>query len=568
MQNILIYGLALDQQSHWLQALANCGFNLNEMTFYFENRFKKIKQHSNSIQFDHVFLLDSSTSSINTSDVATLFPEHDIHYLDNNSDGDQLDSFLKNFIQTKQNTSQSLLNFPKLCNHLLEQNKQTTGTLQHILSKIQQAVFIFNSNILFSNALAKKIQPSLPDNFQQLLASQQPSINLDIDNNFIKIPVSYYSITWNNQPANLCIFNPLHSYSTNYTHQHNRLDALLNEYGEAELQENENQIRLDLLLKSAGEGYWDWYIPDAKVFFSPRWKNMLGYHENELPSTFNTWINLIHPSDLGKFLLVWTDYMDNNDTFFSIEYRICHKDGSYVWYEARGFKDNDELGNPVRIAGSHIDISQRKHAEQELLDYQQNLEAIIAQRTKELQNANQELEQQAMRDPLTGIANRRHMDEYLAQEFHRAAREHTTLSLIMLDIDHFKAYNDNYGHQQGDHCVQQVAHCIEQSMLRPTDMVARYGGEEFLVLLPGTNLTGAITVAKTICKNISRLETIKQCPINNKPMSLSVGLISCDTDHNTNPEYWIKQADEALYKAKENGRDQICYYRNGIIMTA
>ncbi|MFA9202275.1 MAG: diguanylate cyclase domain-containing protein, partial [Candidatus Nanopelagicaceae bacterium] len=125
-----------------------------------------------------------------------------------------------------------------------------------------------------------------------------------------------------------------------------------------------------------------------------------------------------------------------------------------------------------------------------------------------LQTANQKLQKLAILDGLTGIANRRYFDLVLDKEWQRLAREQQPLSLILCDIDYFKAYNDTYGHQQGDRCLKQVAQILQQSTRRPADLVARYGGEEFAIILPNTDLQGALFIAKNIKQELAQ----KQLP--------------------------------------------------------
>ncbi len=175
---------------------------------------------------------------------------------------------------------------------------------------------------------------------------------------------------------------------------------------------------------------------------------------------------------------------------------------------------------------------------------------------QQLQLANQQLNDLANTDCLTQLANRRHFDHYIHEEWKRLKREKLPLSLILCDIDYFKKYNDFYGHPEGDVCLQRVTQAISDSVKRPCDLVARYGGEEFAVLLPNTDGDGAIQVAKRIQKNIAELKIPHLKSDFNQYVTLSLGITSLIPSLDITPDQFIKMADQALYDAKENGRNQ------------
>lgn len=175
----------------------------------------------------------------------------------------------------------------------------------------------------------------------------------------------------------------------------------------------------------------------------------------------------------------------------------------------------------------------------------------------QLQQANQELRRLASSDSLTQVANRRRFDECLNQEWQRSVRETIPLSLILCDIDFFKAYNDTHGHQTGDHCLRQVARAISSAVKRPVDLVARYGGEEFAVVLPNTPSEGALQVAEEIQSNLKALKLIHPSSPASAYVTLSLGVTSTVPSHKSSPEMLIAAADKALYQAKAKGRDAI-----------
>jgi two-component system, cell cycle response regulator len=176
-----------------------------------------------------------------------------------------------------------------------------------------------------------------------------------------------------------------------------------------------------------------------------------------------------------------------------------------------------------------------------------------------LKNANMRLTYEANIDSLTQIANRRRFDEYITQEWSRCDREREHLSVLLCDVDYFKAYNDTYGHQAGDSCLYEVAKGIERAVKRPADIAFRYGGEEFAVILPHTNGEGAIKVAEEIQEQIQNLNLIHTASKIGNTVTLSVGVSSIVPNTQTSSHNLISTADSALYDAKIQGRNRIIY---------
>ncbi len=175
----------------------------------------------------------------------------------------------------------------------------------------------------------------------------------------------------------------------------------------------------------------------------------------------------------------------------------------------------------------------------------------------ELKRQRDLLERLHITDALTGIANRRRFDLSLEHEWKRAIRMQGCISLIMIDIDFFKQFNDIYGHAAGDDCLQKVAQALDKVSEREIDLVARYGGEEFVAVLPGTDIEGAMTVAKTMKDCIIALKIPHQGTSIGECISISLGVSSNSNNDIEAPQVLLKKADEALYKAKENGRNQV-----------
>lgn len=176
-------------------------------------------------------------------------------------------------------------------------------------------------------------------------------------------------------------------------------------------------------------------------------------------------------------------------------------------------------------------------------------------RNSELQAARDQLERISLTDSLTGLANRRHFDQHLAQEWARAQREGTKVSLIMIDIDHFKSYNDEYGHPAGDQCLRRVAEALQGIAQRPVDLVARYGGEEFAIILPQTEApTQVAEQCRQVVENLQLPHAFSEVAT---VITISAGVCSHRPGANDLPEALTEGADHALYQAKEAGRNRV-----------
>ena len=175
----------------------------------------------------------------------------------------------------------------------------------------------------------------------------------------------------------------------------------------------------------------------------------------------------------------------------------------------------------------------------------------------ELENANKELQLLTKLDGLTKIANRRSFDICIKQEGDRARRDKSPLSLIMCDVDYFKIYNDTYGHQLGDSCLKKIATKINNACQRPGDLASRYGGEEFAIVLPNTDPAGASLIANTISQNIKSLKIKNKGSLTNKFVTISIGIATMSITHKSSIKTLINDADKALYRAKNKGRNCI-----------
>jgi diguanylate cyclase (GGDEF)-like protein len=181
--------------------------------------------------------------------------------------------------------------------------------------------------------------------------------------------------------------------------------------------------------------------------------------------------------------------------------------------------------------------------------------ATFVDRTEQ-QAQSEALRKLAYMDGLTGLANRRHFDTTLQAEWRRCRRSGKPLALVMLDIDHFKLYNDRYGHQQGDEALKAVATALRTGLARPHDLVARYGGEEFVCLLPECDLAGARHKAQALCRAVQALGLEHKGSLVASVVTISAGVASQVPDGDSTPEALLAQADAHLYRAKQRGRNR------------
>lgn len=231
--------------------------------------------------------------------------------------------------------------------------------------------------------------------------------------------------------------------------------------------------------------------------------------------------------------------LDKTGRYGPYEKEYIHADGHLVPVRLSG--QIVEIDGEQYIWSSVEDITDRKHAEEELTRLYKKVERLSFQ------------------DELTGIANRRMLDQTLDREWKRAQRDQTSLSLIMLDIDYFKQYNDCYGHQQGDECLKQVAKSLSKVTRRAIDLISRYGGEEFVILLPETNKDQSIKLTEQ-CLNVVKEQSLphKLSKVSDV-VTVSAGVCTAIPAVEAQPSILIETADKLLYQAKQKGRNRFEY---------
>ncbi len=224
--------------------------------------------------------------------------------------------------------------------------------------------------------------------------------------------------------------------------------------------------------------------------------------------------------------------------------RNYRKDGRLFYNELSVSPVHDASGTVTHFMGIQRDVTSRV-----------TLEANLHQRNKELHTANERLRLLSIADSLTGLFNRGHFDEQLVTQWRIARRTRSTMSIFMIDIDHFKAYNDSYGHRAGDTCLREVARALGSAFMRVSDFVARYGGEEFVVLSAGMTVDQASRYADSLCERVCALK-IPHAATPGGIVSVSVGHATARGDELLTAAALVSQADEALYRAKAEGRNR------------
>ncbi len=184
------------------------------------------------------------------------------------------------------------------------------------------------------------------------------------------------------------------------------------------------------------------------------------------------------------------------------------------------------------------------------------LQQELDERTQQLDAADKALRKLATVDGLTGISNHRHFRDFLETEWRRSVRDHAPLSIIMMDIDYFKTYNDSFGHQAGDECLRRVAAALAEGVGRPGDLVARYGGEEFVAVLGATDQDGALVLAERLRVHVEALALPHPRSLCSNVVTVSSGVGSVFPVHGGNPDELVGEADRALYRAKREGRNR------------
>jgi diguanylate cyclase (GGDEF)-like protein/PAS domain S-box-containing protein len=273
------------------------------------------------------------------------------------------------------------------------------------------------------------------------------------------------------------------------------------------------------------------------TYVSPAVEDLIGWRPGELIDQML--LAQVHPDDREKVEEAVRGVRYSSERVI-LEYRTQKRNGDYIWVESslRLFRHR-RTRTPAGILSLVRDISERKRSEVLLVEAYEALEGL------------------AVVDSLTGVANRRRFDEHLASEWNRSARLQKPISLLLIDADSFKQHNDTFGHLSGDRFLKHIAQATTSAAKRPEDLVARFGGDEFAVIMPSTDNRGALAVAGKIKESL-RQRNVEHGVNAERCVTISVGCATLIPNPGEQAEVLIQIADEALYEAKRNGRDQIC----------
>ncbi len=309
---------------------------------------------------------------------------------------------------------------------------------------------------------------------------------------------------------------------------------------EAALRESEERFRL--IAENGNDVVMLLDLGGRVAYTSPSCERVIGFLPDELQRM--TPFALVHPDDAERLQRQF-DALIRGEPLPLQAYRVLHKNGRYVWLETTWRAIAGKDGQVTRLQASARDIGERKEYERQLEMAQRKL--TIQQ--ERLLEANAHLERLATVDGLTGLKNRRAFEERLTEEIARSRRTGRPLSLLLLDIDHFKQYNDSFGHPRGDEVLRSMARQLTRTM-RDSDCAARYGGEEFALLLPDADKAGAVQLAERLRESVERTSW------EGRSVTVSIGIATL-SDAIASADLLVEHADRALYRSKQNGRNLV-----------
>ena len=291
---------------------------------------------------------------------------------------------------------------------------------------------------------------------------------------------------------------------------------------------SQNEERYSLAMRASNDGLWDWDLKTNKIYYSDRWKEMLGFNDDEISDTPDEWLSRIHQEDHDRVRASIDAYLEGTTSNFEIEYRIRHFSNNYLWMMAKGLAIRTSSGRATRFAGSQTDVSERKSNEEQMI-------------------------YDALHDTLTSIPNRTLLLDRIRQSLVRRKRyQKTSFAIIFIDLDRFRLVNESLGHIHGDELLQLISARLKET-IPIGDTVARLGGDEFSVLLQDIDSVRDVEViAKDIQNSFS-----KPFFLGDKEVfaSASMGIAHSDNNYKT-PEEILRDSELAMYRAKRGGKSQ------------
>jgi diguanylate cyclase (GGDEF)-like protein/PAS domain S-box-containing protein len=299
---------------------------------------------------------------------------------------------------------------------------------------------------------------------------------------------------------------------------------------------HKSEERLRLILQGSNDAPWDWNLVTNELYYPPRWWQMIGRTENELPADAWLWLRLTHPDDQRRVRDFFEQVLASSKQSYEVELRLRHKDGHYVPVLSRGFILRDEHGKAVRVSGTNTDLTERKEAERHI-------------------------HQLAYFDYLTGLPNRRFLTEELHKLLSRSTRSGELGAVLFIDLDNFKMLNDTLGHDVGDMLLREAAYRLRHAV-REGDYVARLGGDEFVIVLDNLGSDVAVAAAEA---DVVGHKVLAVCAENyalparpyRSTASVGIALFGRDTD---SVDVLLRQADLAMYQAKAAGRNMLRFF--------
>ncbi len=273
------------------------------------------------------------------------------------------------------------------------------------------------------------------------------------------------------------------------------------------------------------------------AYIGPQIEQLLGWSPASWV-TVEDWASRMHPEDRA-WVVDYCVAQSKSGTDHEADYRALTKDGEYVWIRDVVHVVRNAQGEVEALIGFMFDITERKNTEQKLIVLQKELEEL------------------SFKDALTGVYNRRMFDSVMEVEWANAKRNHQPLSLLMLDIDYFKQYNDFYGHIHGDECLKRVAKELNKVATRSRDFFARFGGEEFIIVLPETDEKAARMIAERCRSLIFKAQIPHEKSLVSQMLTVSIGVSTIIPIHSDEAINFIAAVDRQLYQAKETGRNRI-----------